>query len=357
MIKLYGIGNGYGSRAQVTRGFRETIESLGMLTEFAALDRDDGSFERRGDNAPIAIMTGPLEWSMQISPMHKRRIALVAPNATKIPHQMMAMIKAYYTDIIVPSHWCMQAVEEIDLPVHVVPHGVFSDEIALADQPREELHSRFENKEFSLVHFSTSNGSRKGTIELLEGFQIARSRHPEWKLRLVMILDQMAQLRVQSLYDGSMDEVAITSRLDGPFRGSGMDPRWFANGMRLFHAVIQPSRGEAFGLIPLEARAAGVPPIMTCCSGHREHFAVAMSCTGSIPIEYGPDAPIEDCDGAMAPSVSPESIADAIESAIVHWKLIEDTVSSERKNVLETWDWKKVTAPFILHAFHNRHDQ
>lgn len=356
MIKLYGIGNGYGSRAQVTRGFLQTIESLGLLTAFQALDQDDGSFERRGDGAPIGIMTGPIEWSPQVSPAHKRRFALVAPNATKIPKQMGNILREFYTDIIVPSQWCVQAVDDLELPVHVVPHGVFSSEIAQANCDRSELAEYFARKYFNMVHFSTSGGNRKGTLELLEGFQVARSRLSDWNLNLVLVLDHAASLRVQSLYTGSMEHAAITPRLDGPFIGSGMDPKWFADGMRQFHAVIQPSRGEAFGLIPLEARAAGVPAIMTYCSGHYEHspwnmrcpwLAITLSCCTATPIANGPDVPADDCDGAMVSSVTAEAIADAIERSIETWEMSERTLVKERQFILDAWDWKKVTAPFI----------
>jgi glycosyltransferase involved in cell wall biosynthesis len=351
MIKLYGVANGYGSRAQVTRGFRETIEKMGLLTEFVALDQDDGSFDRRGDGAPIAIMTGPLEWSQQISPTHKRRFALVAPNATKIPKQVGLLLKDFYTDIIVPSQWCVQAVRDLGLPVWVVPHGVFSKEIGQANRDRTKLFDDFYKVPFSMVHFSTSNGSRKGTIELVEGFQLFRQRYPTLNVSLVLVMDQPAQQRLLSLYDGSMDGVTITPRLDGPFHGSGMDPKCFADGMRLFHAVIQPSRGEAFGMIPLEARAAGVPTIVTCCSGHEEHVpfgAIAMA-RGVIIIKHGEDAPIEDCDGAMAPSVTPEAIADAIDCLTDKstWAEAESNVKRCRKAVLADWDWIKIITHFI----------
>jgi hypothetical protein len=348
MIKLYGLANGYGSRAQVTRGFKQAIERLGLLEEFMALDQDDGEFDRRGDAAPISIMTGPLEASLQISPAHKRRFAMVAPNATKIPNQLMAYLGEYYTDIIVPSEWCLQAVKGIGLPVHVVPHGVFSSDVELAKRDRSYLQRLFWRKEFNLVHFSTSHGSRKGTVELAEGFQIFRSKYPDWRMHLTMVLDRNAEMRFHALYEGSLDDISIISRLDDTYRGSGMRPSTFADGLRRYHAVIQPSRAEAFGLIPLEALAAGVPVIATNCSGHSAYMQCVVP-SGVTVIPCGCNAPIDDCDGAEAPVVMPKDICRAIEDVTVfgYWLMDEWNAAECRQNVLKVWDWNAQVEPFL----------
>jgi glycosyltransferase involved in cell wall biosynthesis len=349
MIKLYGLANGYGSRAIVTRGFKYAIEKAAVPLEFCAIDQDDGDFYRMGDGAPVAIMTGPLEASSVVSPSHARRFALVAPNGTAIPPGMRSLLKHVYTDIIVPSHWAVQAVDSVGLPVHVVPHGIFSKEIAAADRSREDLREDYLHYgRFNVVHYSSSYGERKGTIELVRAWQELRSEDGRYRhsSQLTLVLDHQAQVRFEQDYDGEMSGVTITPRLDGSFRGSGASPTAMANSYRSFHAVCQPSRGEAFGLIPLEALASGVPVIMTDGSGHSEYIG-EPEMHGAVPIMTGPTAPVDDCEGAKAPSVDVESIKRSLVHTRNNWTAIENLARQYRAQILYKWDWSVQLETFI----------
>lgn len=346
MIKLYGCRNGYGSRAQVTRGFVRAMKQSNLEFYVHAVDQDDGSFERTADGAAIAIMTGPIESSSQVAMTHKRRMAMVAPNGTAIPNAMKKLLKEVYTDILVPSDWCVQAVEDIGLPVHVVPHGVF-DSVREANHPRKDLSKALDR--FSVIHFSSSHGQRKGTVELIRAWQLLRARHADWSHAfLVLVLDERAQVRILQDYDGPLDGVTVTSRLDGPYYHSGQPPLQFANGLRLFHTVCQPSRGEAFGLVPLEAMAAGVPVVLTAATGHQQ-YCYSANCIQSevLVMPTGDMAPLDDCEGSMAPVVRVEAIADGLYAARSHWGKLNAEAEDHRVQVAEDWSWNVHTGNFL----------
>lgn len=348
-VKLYGRANGFGSHAQVTRGFRQALEAKGMLAAFHAVDQTMDHEDRRYDNAPVAIYTGPIECLGTVSSAHARTFVMVAPNSSKIPNQMAKLLKDSGYEILVPSQWAAGVVSGIGNPVHVVPHGVFSEQISWANRPRGDVLTKWWDGEMSFVHYSSSHGQRKGTLELANAWVKLRAMDPSWsKLSLILVLDPLAEQRFIQDFDGPMDGMTVTTRLDGPYQMSGMDPCGFANGMRCFNAVVQPSRGEAFGLIPLEARAAGVPTILTHSTGHTEHVPVEQSDRSSMVIVgVGDESPIDDCPMATAPKVTVDAIVKALRYARNHWVELEKESEQQRKSVLQQWSWENQLAPFL----------
>ena len=69
----------------------------------------------------------------------------------------------------------------------------------------------------------------------------------------------------------------------------GLDVGDMASYLGGFDLVCQPSRAEGFGLVPLEARACGVPVAATLCTGHADHMAASEwcwscpSCSPAVP--------------------------------------------------------------------------
>src|SRR5690606_16992598 len=109
----------------------------------------------------------------------------------------------------------------------------------------------------------------------------------------------------------------------------------------------QPSRAEGFGLVPLEARVAGVPVVTTACTGHQDH--VTEGSRGVVIVDSGADAPIDDGPGAMAPAVRAASVADALRVA---YRCRGDILLAAREDapvVLEQHSWEAVTRRALEH--------
>ena len=89
-------------------------------------------------------------------------------------------------------------------------------------------------------------------------------------------------------------------------RATGFTPMEFHKLLGAHDAVVQPSRGEGFGMVPLEARCAGTPVIMTAGTGHADHRA---DCDVIIPTGLPEQMETQGNSAGSAPTVASEAIA------------------------------------------------
>jgi glycosyltransferase involved in cell wall biosynthesis len=202
---------------------------------------------------------------------------------------------------------------------------------------------------FSVLHTSTSDRERKGTVALLKAWgELLFARRLPRDSMLTLLLDRPA---AAVLYDQLEDagyelpsRVRIMSRLGNE---SGAEPRVMANWYGGQHVICQPSRGEGFGMVPLEARASGVPIVATSCTGHSEHISETSVGEGIIVVKTGELAPMDDVPGAMAPALAPNDVADALEQAYACWGALHEGAMSNADRVREQWSWERKLAPLV----------
>lgn len=357
-VCLYGRTTNWGSHAQVTEGFRLALEHHGELTGLVPIDLAVDEELVAGRSAQVGLLTGALRMMYEISPTHRIRAAVVAPNSSRIPSALAKAIDQHLHLVLAPSKWAEEVLKrELTTPrVITVPHGVHPD-MVVQEHVRSATLSRFNNAgDFKLLHFSTTDRGRKGTMELVKGWALARPYLPA-SAELVMVLDPNARARLVDdvienglVLDGitCAERISTCSEHRQPSSRAGTEPRGVGLVMAMYHCVIQPSRGEGFGLIPLEARACGIPVIATTnATGHREHLLNTGYADGVVSVPAGPDAPIDDVPGAMAPTVEPKDIAEAILKAHESYDLLHENAMEMAKGVQERWSWPRVVRPFI----------
>jgi glycosyltransferase involved in cell wall biosynthesis len=117
------------------------------------------------------------------------------------------------------------------------------------------------------------------------------------------------------------------------------------------HVVCQPSRGEGFGLIPLEALCSGVPIVATAVTGHSEYLHPGLpGCLptpGVVIVLSGSDSPIDDLPGSIAPSLDPVDVADALEYARKYWLRLQAGALGNAHLWQSNWLWEHSLAGFI----------
>ena len=333
MIRLYGNTVGFGSFARVLYGMAAGLKDNRRLAGVFPTDVEDA--QAPGHDAPVAVYSGDFERAsfMLSHGWHKERLILFPVNSSWAPTLLIQSLERIATGFIAPSTWAQNVLQRYtDLPVYLWHHGVDRGFLPPEHRPgaQSEDYSIDGKTGFDLLHLSSTAGERKGTHELIQSW---RRREANFFHDRILHIGCPAPLQLDA-NDGCFQ---LTTRLD-------LDPEHMGHVYRQYHAIVQPSRAEGFGMVPLEARVAGVPVIMTDCTGHNDHFQLDAA---SVLVESGPDAPIDDGPGAMAPSVSVDQIYYALIRA-------QDLLSERRQEarrsalrVYQNWSWSRVTSAFL----------
>lgn len=373
-VRLYGRDVGNGSLAVVTRGFREVLQRAELLEGLVALDKMGGSEEDEpppGALARDAVFTGNLNGTgvMLRGARHERHWVQVTPNSTFVPKELLGpILKLTNPRILSCSLWGTQIIADVLVEmgctlvaleasasgrgmvqgknpdgalfeIHTVRHGVSG-----FAPVREEIHKTREDHSrgaFRVVHFSTTDGQRKGTLELIQAWQQVQLGK-DAKLFLVLDYHARAQLQARMVAEDLPlpSSVVMVPRAD-------IDAERMSGLLCHMHLVACPSRGEGFGLLPLQARACGVPVVATLTTGHS---AGHVQGGGVVSIDQSPEmVPIDDGPAALAQAVRPEDIAAALREAHLGWRTLSQLALAEAPAVIEEWSWHRQLTPLLEH--------
>jgi len=350
-VRLYGVTKTNTSWGRVTAGVREGLGDLGRLAGFVPVDdlTDDGRYE--GYDAPIAIYAGPPSMVAAMSSYgeHQRRYAILAPNSDWLPEKLVREMQKFAT-IVAPSSWgarivanwtgkyvepFLHGVSKVFRPVP--DHGLrLRSRLDLEAIAREIKGGRFASREgFCVLHLASTWRQRKGTMELIAGWKRAVASGSLGKYpRLDIVVDAPP---------GTFEEARGDDTIAFPLR----QVNYQEEAMRLLYSaydvVCQPSRAEGFGLVPLEARATGVPVCATACTGHADHVRDGA---GVVVIPHGPLAPVDDAplgESSEAPTVKPEAIADALAACYETLPQLCEQAYTEAARVASAWSWASTT--------------
>lgn len=325
MIQLYGRFDGWWSHAVVSRGIVAGLLANGVrglriwnvAGQFDAPaqyeDVDPRAVVGYDAEAPIGFYVGGYApMSMQWLSGHPVRGALLIAESETLPADWGQTARTL-TRLFVPSHWVKAAFEGVHVPngrISVLPHGVdatFGAEYLKstawrvpppdATQPLQLLH----------VSGAASFLDRKGTPQLLEAFARVALAPGAPPMTLTLRTPASEGLPINKLLAKLPLQARVLVRVD---ETPASPPSAIARLVRMHHAVIQPSRAEAFGLVPCEARALGTPVVLTACAGHAEHFDPydgLVKSFESIPIVVN-GIPV----GGRAPKVSVDAVVRAL---------------------------------------------
>ena len=345
MIRIYGQFEGESSLSRVGRGFGSVFPyavRYELQTWGNDLDELEESFE--GVDADVGLFVGDLSLlPVTQRSKHRELWAMVAPNSSTVGKLVRDALDTWADVIMTPSEWARGVIRK-ELPhkkVVCAPHGVAPAFIGGANWRDEET--------FKVLHLSSSTLSRKGTSELLEGW--AKANLPNAQLFVSVppgksfhFQHKAEELGISNAALGN-NPAFITDRLD--YSGAEMS-KLYAK----MDFVCQPSRGEGFGMVPLEARACGTPVIMTDCTGHSQH----ASGRGVVIVKTGPDEPIDDFPGAFAPGLRSEDIAKALTYAYEHRKKLSADATMDAEIIRKQWSWssqlKEIKNEILSRAIH-----
>lgn len=347
MIRLY--GHARGSFKTVTEGLELAFQELGVL---------DGTFygeSEFGENvggafSPIAVVTGDPMRVLQAHyhGQHQKKFLLLAPNSEGIDRALVRQLKdkvklpngekvPTLDGFLAPSKWAVGVLQKC-FPEHLAiycPHGVmphFRMDRSLREQALQELRAG----SFKALHVTSSRLSRKGTDELLRAWSwFVEEEQPTARLDILVNPEYWQE------FQGKAESVKGVN----VYPGQNFSASEYVQLLHQYNAVIQPSRAEGFGLVPLEARACGVPAVATCNTGHLDHH----SGPGTVRVEDS-QCLLGDSDdylGAMALIVSAEEILDSLKEVVSNAERLHHEAVEAADEIVKNWSWVELTRPAL----------
>lgn len=346
MIRIYGNSIGQGSFCRVAEGIRLGLSELGQLAGFVPLDAYDEEAVYEGADADVAVFVGPPPLASRMTSIgwHKERWLLLPANSSWMPKDLIKAIEEHVTGFLAPSRWAAEVMRGYtDVPVSVYHHGVHP---AFEVNPRDSEQLRIDRERgfFRAAHLASTTKQRKGTRELLLAWvRAVRAGLLGDKPYLHLIVDgppDAFRHEIQQEASGSsVLETIVFSR-----QRWNMDAGQAAHYYRKHHVVCQPSRGEGFGLVPLEALACGIPVVATTCTGHSDHLKHEH---GVVVVQTGESSPIDDGPGAEAPSLHVEDVQLALQAAFARWSVLEASAFEQAHWIRTRWSWPEVTRRWL----------
>ncbi len=223
--------------------------------------------------------------------------------------------------VIVCSRYMEQEViEQFQLPpdkIDVIPNGVKADkfEFDFAPDDARRFRAQFARPEEKLIFFVGRMVPEKGAHLLLEALSKVRKRIPEARLVIVGGGDS-GPLKQQA------EELGITDRVT--FTGFVSDESL----LRLYRVIdvaCYPSLYEPFGIVALEAMAAGIP--------------VVVSDAGGLPevVEHN-------VSGIVCPRGDSDALADAIVGLFRDPARARQLADNGHRRVREVFNWDRIAA-------------
>jgi len=280
-IRLYYPGGKAGSFGALAEGYIHAFKELGIT--YAALDYrvppDEDGFGVGGGNYDIGIYIGePTHLGLlHMHARHKEKFLVLAPNGYGIKSVILDSCKKLCVTPLAPSEWAADVIQhETGVRPEVAPHGVhlvlpkggtrryLAGEMEALREHWGQIGDGMRGAKMDLVHFTSTATDRKGTLSILRAMD---EHHMSDLCSLEIKCDPHVAPAIEDIVSGlryrARREIVINPE-SIPNDGS---LAWYIDG---FDAVLQPSRAEGFGLVPLEAASIGVPAILTLTTGHKD---------------------------------------------------------------------------------------
>jgi glycosyltransferase involved in cell wall biosynthesis len=351
-VRVYGYVQGESSFAQVTRGMRRVLETMGELAGVYPIDGEPESVDaewQRGEEAPFSLNFGAPEGLLRAHRAggHEEHWLLLAPNSESVPGAFVTAItqpsrilpKGLLSGgLLTPSEWGAKILRAAfpKKRVIVAPHGLTPGVHEVSPVARQATRKDFEQGLFNVLHMTSTETDRKGTRRLMAAWKQAKAdkRLPRTaRLHILMNPTHVNKVKWWASDLGLTESDYVVAP------GLAYGQKAVAALYGSMHLVCQPSRAEGFGMVPLEALACGVPVAATICTGHTEYARHGL--LGMVPIPHGPGAALDDFPGATAPEVAEPDIYTSLAIAYDVWTDLADKAEGNARRLAADWSWER----------------
>ena len=182
------------------------------------------------------------------------RILYTMFESDKIPDDWVDYMEAA-DEVWAPSKWCADVFAKAGIKASVIPLG-YDDN---AFTPIERKTANEERRPFTFLHYDAFN-IRKGFVEVFKAFTAEFEKTEAVKL---ILKSRLNQAPIPIVKDEYPNIECIFGKIEN---------HEFKDLMGRSDCFVFPSRGEGFGMTPLEAMATGLPAIVPNAHGISEYF-------------------------------------------------------------------------------------
>lgn len=327
----FGTGDGYGnSSEQIALAFDRAGLHVTVNRDIVECGEKNAQriFDRPADEGDVVLIySQPWGWpSRESGPL---TVGMTMYESDAIPDSWELGFKSVH-EIWTPCQWNADIFRSLagDVPVHVIHLGVNPDDFGY------ERRSRGDRLRF--LHFSTVGTEyRKGADLAVLAFQTAFPNRPDVSLTLHANY---------SPFNGFSDPRIRNS-------GHPLRTHELANLYRQFDCLIYPSRGEGFGLIPLEAMSTGLPAIFMAETGMREYAQLGLDVPGKqTPARVGEGRleQIHSHGNWYEPNL--EALVARMREVDQNYQSVTDKAAASAAEIRQRWTWD-TTAQAMIERF------
>jgi len=341
MIQFFGQFGNYHSFAYVSREYCKALRSYGLPFMVWGTDKAIGYHyidapwaNGLSEEVPVAVCVDYPPPADRFLKGYDKKVLITVCESDRIPKNWVQSCNNKDL-VIVPSVFCARAFLEsgVKAPILIVRHGI---------SPAFLEHGIRKSKGDDwtrLLHIAgtTTFHKRKGTGILLHAFSRVLEDFPRTVLHLRTpqrpgLLDLLSKFNLER-------HVIIDNDI------LGLDPRLMAGYLCNFDAVLQPSRGEGFGITPLEARCLGIPVMLTDATGHTEH--IAPEC--DVIVNTGPPERLDTQGNSVGrcPTIELESVESALRELLGDLNLYTVKTRQWAQDNREKWIWGNKLLPGV----------
>lgn len=251
---------------------------------------------------------------------HGPRVAVTMFESSKLPSDWIAPLNDMDA-VIVPSSFCETVFREsgVSVPIHVVPLGV-GDVYQYAP--------RAEGRPLTFLAFF-DRGERKGGMVAQQAFTYAFGDDMRYKLIL----------KARTAKPGR--ELVLTNRNIEVIHQDMSEEELYALYCRC-DVLINPHKGEGFGLLPREAAASGMFALTTGWSGTADaigEWGYALPYKLE-PAKWAGHKIFEGMDLGMWAKLDPVAVAAELETVAATWQWTKQLLPAKAQAARELYSWR-----------------
>ena len=260
----------------------------------------------------------------------ERNIAITPFETTRIPRSWVPLLNTMNA-VFVPCHQNVQMMKDsgVRVPVEVIKWGI-----------DERKWYPLERKEKDVFIFGTMGALsvRKGTDILTRAFELA---FPKKQYKDVRLIAKTSYYR----YDfWEKDDPRITVQMTPVEHQELLD-----DFVKKIDCFVFPTRGEGFGLDPLEIMATGIPAIVTNWSGPKEYMSDEVGWPlkkfKMVPADaFTKETYKEDCGNWADPDV--DELVETMRYCYNHPDEVRMKGQKAAEYVAQNWKWSDVIGDF-----------